>query len=219
MQGDTSKKQISLIFTGDEYREGLETIAQELQSRNIPGSFFVTGKFLEDRKARKILRKLYKAGHYVGPHSDAHLLYMPWEDREELLVSRREFANDLKENLRKLQELGVENMDKFVAPYEWYNRQIVEWSEDLGFRLFNFTPGLRTAADYTYPQMGDRYMSATAIINQLVRQEEHAGLNGYIILIHLGADERRPDKLFDQLDHMIDILTDKNYKFVSLDDI
>ena len=208
-----------MVFTGDEFTEGIEPIERVLQNQRVSGSFFVTGRFLEQRQARDAIRRLNRAGHHVGPHSDAHLLYMPWEDRGKLLVSKQEFKKDLEENIRKLRRLGVRDMDKFVAPYEWYNRQITRWTEELGLELYNFTPGLRTAADYTYPEMGDRYMSSKAILQQLLQHEQENGLNGYIILIHLGSDARRTDKFFDQLDQMIDILTDKNYKFVSLEEI
>src|SRR5690606_38326451 len=134
---------------------------------------------------RQAIRRLNRAGHYVGPHSDSHLLYMQWEDREKLLVTQQEFNRELEENIRKLRRLGIKNGDKFVAPYEWYNRQITLWSQELGLELYNFTPGLRTAADYTYPEMGDRYMSSEAIVKQLLQHEQKNGLNGYIILIHL----------------------------------
>lgn len=190
-----------------------------MRARGILGSFFVTGRFLEDKKARGIIRSLHKQGHYIGPHSDAHLLYMPWEDRSRLLVTEDEFKDDLKANIVKLQRLGIARMDKFIAPYEWYNRQIVDWTSDLGLTLYNFTPGLRTAADYSFPEMGERYMDSKAISEQLFDFEVKQGLNGYIVLVHLGSDERRTDKFFYILDEIIDRLKDKNYKFVGLDEI
>lgn len=144
---------------------------------------------------------------------------MPWEDRSRLLVTEDEFKDDLKANIVKLQGLGIARMDKFIAPYEWYNRQIVDWTSDLGLTLYNFTPGLRTAADYSFPEMGERYMDSKAISEQLFDFEVKQGLNGYIVLVHLGSDERRTDKFFYILDEIIDRLKDKNYKFVGLDEI
>ena len=99
------------------------------------------------------------------------------------------------------------------------HRQITSWSKELDIDLFNFTPGLRTAADYTYPEMGKKYMSSEAIISQLVNLEQDKGLNGYIIIVHLGTDPKREDKLFNQLEYLIDLLKNKNYKFVSLEEI
>src|SRR5437667_8730587 len=46
IRGDTSRKQIALIFTGGDFGEGTSTILDALKARNIKASFFVTGDFL-----------------------------------------------------------------------------------------------------------------------------------------------------------------------------
>ncbi|VTP88071.1 polysaccharide deacetylase family protein [Sphingobacterium daejeonense] len=89
------------------------------------------------------MKKLNAKGHYVGPHSDQHLLYAPWENRDSLLLSKSEFEADLMANIQKLKAIGVTEINKFVAPYEWYNKQIAEWSNDLGLELYNFTHRLK----------------------------------------------------------------------------
>lgn len=204
------------MFTGDEFRDGLPHIAKTLNKYKVKGSFFVTGKFLEDKKATKILQKLYKQGHYVGPHSDQHLLYSPWEDRDSLLISKEEFIHDLQENVIKLEKLGISPGDIFIPPFEWYNRTIVDWASEKGFEVYNFTPGLRTAADYTYPEMENRYMSSQRILTQLFDYEKSSGLNGFMILIHIGTDERREDKFYYHIEEIIQKLRLKNYIFVPL---
>ena len=35
-----------------------------------------------------------------------------------------------------------------VPPYEWYNREQVTWSRELGVTLINFTPGSGSNRDY-----------------------------------------------------------------------
>lgn len=204
------------MFTGDEFRDGLPHIAKTLNKHKVKGAFFVTGKFLEDKKATKILQKLHKQGHYVGPHSDQHLLYSPWEDRDSLLISKEEFIHDLQENVIKLEKLGISPGDIFIPPYEWYNRTIVDWASERGFEVYNFTPGLRTAADYTYPEMESRYMSSEKILTQLFDYEKSNGLNGFMILIHIGTDERREDKFYYNIEEIIQKLRLKNYIFVPL---
>lgn len=204
------------MFTGDEFRDGLPHIAKTLNKYKVKGSFFVTGKFLEDKKATKILQKLYKQGHYVGPHSDQHLLYSPWEDRDSLLISKEEFIHDLQENVIKLEKLGISPGDIFIPPFEWYNRTIVDWASERGFEVYNFTPGLRTAADYTYPEMENRYMSSERILTQLIDYEKSSSLNGFMILIHIGTDERREDKFYYKIEEIIQKLRLKNYIFVPL---
>src|SRR5690606_5048310 len=126
---------------------------------------------------------------------------------------------DLEANVQCLEKIGIERGNIFIAPYEWYNKKIVEWSTEMGFQVYNFTPGLRTPADYTYPEMGARYMSSLRILNQLHEFEKANGLNGYIILVHLGTDARRVDKLYLKLAEIIDKLRSKKYNFVSLENL
>lgn len=179
----------------------------------------MTGVFLQDKNSADLIKELFDNGHYVGPHSNEHLLYSPWEDRDSLLVSESEFKSDLLANINKLKAIGISNIDKFVAPYEWYNSTIQTWTAEMGLALYNFTPGLRTAADYTYPEMDKKYMSSQAILTQLENKEIDTGLNGHIIIVHIGADPRRTDKFFNQLEKLIDHLKEKNYKFVSLSEL
>ena len=179
----------------------------------------MTGTFLQDKASADLIKKLFENGYEVGPHSDGHLLYSPWENRDSLLVTEAEFKVDLLGNINKLKALGISSVDKFVAPYEWYNTTIQTWTEQMGLTLYNFTPGLRTAADYTYPEMDNKYLSSQAILTQLVDKEKEKGLNGHIIIVHIGADPRRTDKFFNQLEHLIDFLKKKNYKFVSLNEL
>ena len=43
------------------------------------------------------------------------------------------------------------------------------------------------------------------------------GLNGFILLVHIGTDARRTDKFYRQLPQLITELKNKNYQFVRID--
>src|SRR5690349_8215293 len=49
IRGDSTKKEIALVFTGDEFGDGLSSIAETLQKQNIKGSFFFTGRFYRNK--------------------------------------------------------------------------------------------------------------------------------------------------------------------------
>lgn len=168
-----------------------------------------------------MLDRIIGDGHYLGAHSDKHLLYCDWEKRDSLLVSKEQFEADLLANYRKMEQWGVglKEAKYFMPPYEWYNREIVEWASELGIKLVNFTPGLRTAADYTYPEMGSRYVSSEAIYRSLLDYERTSasGLNGFIILVHLGTDPRREDKFYDKLPAVLTQILAKRYSFERID--
>ncbi|MBS1921872.1 MAG: cellulase, partial [Bacteroidetes bacterium] len=91
-----------------------------------------------------------------------------------------------------------------MPPYEWWNVSIATWSKEAGLQLFCFTPGIRTNADYTYPEM-QQYKSSDWIIQSLKEQQKKNPdyFNGAIILIHAGTDSRRKDKLYSRMSELI----------------
>ena len=214
---DPSKKQITLVFTAADKADGAEAILNTLKKHGIKGAFFFTGEFLE--RFPETVRQLVKEGHYVGSHSYGHLLYMPWENRDSLLVSREAFEQDLQKSYAKLQSFGIAYHDAplYLPPYEYYNRTIAAWAKGMGIQLVNFTPGTLSNADYTTPDMGPKYRSSQAIYNKIMEVEKAEGLNGHLMLIHLGTDDRRTDKFYNgYLDKTIRTLTKKGYRFVPL---
>lgn len=161
-------------------------------------------------------------GHYVGPHSDKHLLYCTWEDREMLLIDKEKFFLDLDNNYQELERFGLtlEQAAYFLPPYEWYNITISEWASEFGAQLINFTPGTRSHADYTDPSMPN-YINSQDIMRSIYDYEKEAdnGLNGFILLSHIGVGQNRTDKFYKHLPHLIDGLQVKGYKIVALEEL
>lgn len=221
VRGDSTKKEIALVFTGDEFGEGLPTIIQTLQREKIKGAFFFTGNFYRNKKFQPSIKALQKAGHYLGPHSNTHLLYNDWNNRDSLLVSQQVFQSDLEANLASMQQLGIKksSVKYFIPPYEWWNDSIATWSKDAGLQLVNFTAGIGTNADYTYPSMGGKYRSSDAIISSVKEKfkQQPASFNGVIILIHAGTDPARKDKLYNQLKSLVRFFKSNGYTITSLE--
>ncbi|SFS62099.1 glycoside hydrolase family 9 protein [Sphingobacterium wenxiniae] len=220
VQGDGNKKQISLVFTAHDFNDGNETVARVLKKQKVKASFFLTGDFLRNKENQSFINKIRK-NHYIGPHSDKHLLYATWENRDSTLVVEEDFKRDLEANYTALASFGIrrEEATFFMPSYEWYNHDIVRWANAERIEAVNYTPGLRTAADYTYPEMGTRYMTSEKIFEQLLQTEKEKGLNGHIILIHLGVDKRRKDKLYDRLEDIIQVLRDRGYDFLPINEM
>lgn len=215
----SNEKTIYLIFSADESGDGFDHILNTLDDHRIKGSFFLTGNFLRNKKYSAVTKRIISGGHYIGPHSDGHLLYVPWENRDTLLVTKDQFNADLKKNFRELSRSGLKKQkpEYFLAPYEWYNSAISRWSAEMGLTLVNLTPGTGTGADYTTPEMKN-YMSSDQLIQKLIRFESETpqGLNGALVLIHPGTDPARSDKLYLRLSEMIDFYSNKGYTFKRL---
>jgi peptidoglycan/xylan/chitin deacetylase (PgdA/CDA1 family) len=218
---DTTRKEVWLTFTAHEFKDGFESVLATLNKHKIKASFFLTGDFCKVPSNSKIINRLMDEGHYVGPHSDKHLLYCSWEKRDSLLVTEKEFESDIKENYEALKSVGITRSKStvFMPPYEWYNDTIAAWSKKYGLKLVNISSGTKTNQDWTFPAPGAAYWSSDSLMKDLVMYENNKGLNGYILLIHPGTDPRRKDKFYLRLDSVLNYLEHKNYTFHSFSEI
>jgi len=222
IRGDTNTRRLALVFTGDEFADGGSTIARALQKHQVRASFFLTGRFLRNPAFMSLVKQLKQEGHYLGPHSDQHLLYCDWAKRDSMLVSRPQFSADLRANYAALAHFGAsaKTTKLFLPPYEWYNDSIAAWTNAEGVQLINYTPGTLSHADYTTPQ--DRNYRSSATILQSIRsyeQQKPAGLNGFILLMHIGTAPNRTDKLYNHLDELLTEFRQKGYQFVRVDEL
>lgn len=221
-RADSTNKKIALVFTGHEFADGGNFIASTLQQEKIKGSFFFTGDFFRNPAFTKLIVDLKKQGNYIAPHSDKHLLYCDWTKRDSLLVTKEQFKKDLQQNYRMMSRFGIrkEQARYFLPPYEWYNDSIAAWTKQMGFQLINFTPGTRSTADYTTPEMKS-YRSSDEIWASVINAEQTrpAGLNGFILLIHTGTDPKRTDKFYKRLPELIQYCKARGYQFQRVDEL
>jgi len=223
IRGKTTEKKIALVFTGDEFADGGKSIHSTLQKNNAKASFFFTGNFYRNPQFSSIIRSLKEDGNYMGAHSDKHLLYSDWKKRDSLLVNKATFTSDLNANYKAMAKFGIkkEQSPYFLPPYEWYNQTIADWTNEMGLQLINFTPGTRSNADYTFPEMGKSYRSSDEIYQSILdySRKDAAGLNGFILLLHIGTDPRRSDKFYDKLPGLIEQLKKEGYELVKVDEL
>ncbi|MBL8125247.1 MAG: glycoside hydrolase family 9 protein [Pyrinomonadaceae bacterium] len=222
IRGDKTSKRMALVFTGDEFAEGGTVIADALAKHGVKASFFLTGRFYRTRANRQIIERLRKDGHYLGPHSNDHLLYADWNDRSKTLVTRGQFNSDLNDNFAAMRPFGIDRKEVtfYMPPYEWYNREIADWTEAMGYRIVNFTPGTRSNADYTTDD-DKNYISSEAIMSRIREYEakDPNGLNGFILLTHIGSGPKRTDKFHNRIDELINWLKTRDYEPVRVDEL
>ena len=218
---DTTAKDIYLCFTAHEFTDGFDFIAKTLNEHQTKASFFFTGDFCRTPSNKKIIERLKRDGHYLGAHSDKHLLYCSWEKRDSLLVTKNQFISDIKSNYKELDRLGipVSKARIYLPPYEWYNDTIASWTREEGLILVNNSAGTFTSQDWTFPDKGKTYFSSDSLMKNLLSFEKSKGMNGYILLIHPGTDPRRKDKFYLHLDSVLNYLESRKYRFQSFSEV
>jgi endoglucanase len=218
IRGDSSKKNIALVFSGHEFAEGGNFITTILKKEKIHASFFFTGDFYRNNSFQKITQQLKHDGNYLGAHSDKHLLYCDWTKPDSTLISKKEFQQDLLQCYAVMKKNGIAKSDAhyFLPPYEWYNDSIAAWTKQLGLQLINYTPGTLSTADYT-TETDKRFRSSDTIFRSIITRENSKNINGFILLMHIGAGEKRQDKFYKKLPQLIEFLKQKNYRFTTID--
>ena len=213
---DPDSKKIYLCFTADVNFNGAPAIIRTLDKHGIKGNFFLTGNCLRTEANRESIEKLVKGGHYVGGHSDNHVLYADWGADRKTLMSADSIITDLRRNYAELAKFGVQPVDApyFLPGYEHYNTFSVNILEAMGVQVVNYTPGTGTAADYTIPSMKN-YRDVRTLIDNLYGFEKKEGLGGALVLIHPGILDERPEgeRLYNHLDEIIRTLKKKGYTF------
>lgn len=222
VRGKLDEPVLALVFTGDEFGDGTAYIREALDRQRIKATFFFTGRFYRNPEFVDEIRRLKADGHYLGAHSDQHLLYCSWDNRDSLLVTRDEFARDLLDNYAEMARFGVKKADAplFLPPYEWYNERISRWTDELGLTLINYSPGTRSHADYTTPDL-EHYVSSDAIMRSIMSYEVENpdGLNGFILLSHVGTAPERSDKFYLRLEELVTLLRARGYRFQRIDEL
>ncbi|MFN2457725.1 MAG: polysaccharide deacetylase family protein [Chitinophagaceae bacterium] len=213
---------MAIVFTGDEFADGGNFIAKTLKENNVKASFFFTGRFYRNPEFKKIIQQLKKDRQYLGAHSNEHLLYNDWSKRDSLLVTKKQFQTDLLKNYREMQRFGISknNAKFFLPPFEWYNDSITIWTKQLGPQLINYSPGILSHTDYTTPD-AKNYRSSETIFTSIKNFgiKSPSGLNGFILLVHIGTDPKRTDKFYYQIPQLLQWLKKKNYELVRVDEL
>ncbi|MCH5219550.1 MAG: polysaccharide deacetylase family protein [Muribaculaceae bacterium] len=206
-------KSVYLIFTADSMFEGADFALTCLKEHNVKASFFFTGNFLRDSvRNSPVIKRVIREGHYVGPHSDRHILLADWDSCRSTLVSPDSAVTDIMANIDELSSYGVMPTDVsyIVPPYEWYNAVHIKAYRDAGFIPVNPSPGFLSYRDYTTPDMED-YFSSDSIWSNFLENIRNRDINGEFIILHLGTQDSRTDKFYYRLPEMIDSLVARGY--------
>lgn len=205
-------RNVYFVFSADSAFEGAGYALDAMLQRGCKGSFFLTGRFLRDTANHDVVERIISEGHYLGPHSDQHLLLAEWDDARTPLVAVDSLISDTRANLAALAHSGVDTagVNWYMPPYEWASACHAHTVRSMGMTPIAPTPGILTYRDYTTPDM-DQYFTSDSIHRQLLDFEATHGLSGAIVIVHLGTHPLRKDKFYNRFPQLLDTLSARGY--------
>jgi peptidoglycan/xylan/chitin deacetylase (PgdA/CDA1 family) len=228
-RGSLERRQVSLTFDGGSTDNAANEILDILRQHQLQVTIFLTGGFI--RKFPEVTRRIVQDGHEVGNHtwSHPHLTSFATTKRNETLPNvTREFVHDeLNRTARLFEEVTRAKMAAFWrAPFGEHNAEIRQWAAELGYRHIGWTRGRSwqesmDTLDWVSDTSSVAYHTSEEILANLMTmtENENHGINGGIILMHLGSHRQEGDHVYKTLPRLISGLRDKNYELVKVSDL
>jgi peptidoglycan/xylan/chitin deacetylase (PgdA/CDA1 family) len=226
MRGSLERRQVSLTFDGGSTDNAAQQILDILREHHLQVTIFLTGGFIQ--KFPDLTRRIVEEGHEVGNHTwnHPHLTSFAKNKRNETLPEvTREFLHDQLLRTSKLFEeaTGRQMAPFWRAPYGEHNVQIRRWAAELGYRHVGWTKGRSwqqsmDTLDWVADTSSAAYHTAEEILANLLSMTENEahGVNGGIILMHLGSHRQDGDHFYTILPRLISGLREKNYEIVKI---
>jgi peptidoglycan-N-acetylmuramic acid deacetylase len=228
-RGSLERKQVSLTFDGGSTDNATAQILDILKENHLQVTIFLTGGFIQ--KFPEMTRRILEEGHEIGNHTWSHphlTSYAADKHNVTLPNVTREFLHDqLQRTAQLFEEVTGRKMAPFWrAPYGEHNEQIRQWAAELGYRHVGWTMGRNRqesmdTLDWVADTSSGAYHPAAEILAHLLDMAENEahGINGGIILTHLGSHRQDGDHFYMVLPRLISGLRDKNYAIVKISEL
>lgn len=225
--GTLSKKLVCLTFDGGGEANITNEILDTLKSRSVKATMFLTGNFI--RAFPRVVQRIVAEGHEVGNHTAHHPHLTTWEQTHSHATREGLTADILRAELdganQKFLHLTGHQMSRlWRAPYGEKNNTICAWAQAAGYLHVGWRQG-RTWIDNldTNDWVPDRdtpgYKTPGDVYDKIMAHahSQPYGLNGGIILMHLGTKRKnRDEQVHLILGSLIDTLRAMGYEFMTV---
>jgi peptidoglycan/xylan/chitin deacetylase (PgdA/CDA1 family) len=195
----TARKLVALTFDAGGNDAGIASILATLAAQRVPGTFFVTGRWVQGYPAQA--RRIAAAGHAIGNHTQDHPHLTALSDRAvEAELTQAEQA------IRAITGRAARPLFRF--PYGDSNGRVLGDVHGLGYG------GIR----WTVDTLGWQGRGAGQSVDTVVARALRAATPGEIVLMHVGSAQDGSTLDADALSRVISGLRDSGYGFVSVAD-
>lgn len=188
--GDRTKEQVIFTFDGGSVDVSGRQILPVLAKHHVKGTFFLTGKFMEQNA--DLVKQMIAAGYEVYSHTYDH----PYLTR----ISDIEIADELKKADMTFKDItGGTLRPYYRPPYGDIDKRVIETAYEYGYEAVLWSVD---AEDWEAPNISDE-----EVVNKIISNIRP----GNIFLMHIGDDitGRVLDRVFSEIEA-------KGYKIVSL---
>ncbi len=225
--GSSSVKMVAITFDGGSYANAAGEIMDTLASRNVKSTFFVTGNFI--RKYPEVLKRAAQEGHELGNHMMSHPRLTSYAQTKMQVTLPDVTLQTVIRELSKAEELlfsstGLRFAPLWRAPYGEFNYEICNWAQQAGYLHIGWRQGRSWAEnldsnDWIPDEHTPGYKTPQQFMEKVLNQAQNStqGLNGGIILMHLGTERKdRSQQVHLYLGQLIDSLRSTGYEVVTV---
>lgn len=222
VRASLQRREVLLTFDGGSNANSTPFILDALKKRRARSTFFLTGEYIQ--RYPELVRRMAEEGHTVGNHtfSHPHLTSFSFNRRQATLPGvTAEFLRSQLARAAGLYQLATERTmaPYWRAPFGEYNGQLLRWGADAGYRHVYWSPKMDTL-DWVADEQSPLFRTPAKILDGLLRQTQSPnGLNGGIILMHLGTEREGESRADTILEKLMDELERQGYTFVSVDQV
>jgi peptidoglycan/xylan/chitin deacetylase (PgdA/CDA1 family) len=228
--GTNTEKVVALTFDGGSLDNAAGAILDTLRSRNVKATVFVTGRFIVSYPDD--IRRLVAEGHEVGNHTFSHAHLTSWATSHtqttlstvsQAFLCRELFLTDS----LLLSVTGRHCSHVWRAPFGEKNREICLWAQGCGYIHTGWGQGKiwrlnLDSNDWIPDEETPGYHTPEEVLDKILvlSRNEPYGINGGIILMHLGTVRKDPrSQIYRILGTLIDSLIQQGYSFVTVSEM
>jgi peptidoglycan/xylan/chitin deacetylase (PgdA/CDA1 family) len=221
-EGSPAVKQLAITFDAGSDSSFTREILRMLDKLNVRSTLFLTGKFM--LRHPELVREMVQAGHEIANHTynHPHLTSFSENGKHHLTpgITRHFIHRQLIRTDSIFYHLTGQHLKPYWrAPFGEYNQQILLWAAEVGYLHIRWTGSFDTH-DWVTDESSQIYRTPDEVFNKILQaeQERPNGLNGVIMLMHLGS-QRNEDHMFTILPKLVRTIRNKGYMLGCISDL
>lgn len=187
---DTTEKQIAITFDSAWGADKTLGILELLKKYDAKATFFLVGFWVD--KYPDMVKAIHEQGIEIGTHSNTHPDFVN--------LSQEQMKLELTTSIEKIENITGSKVELFRAPYGSYNNTMLNLTDSLNLKTIQ----------WTIDTLDWKGLSGSEMVSRVLNKLS----TGDIILCHNNSDN-----ILEGLELILNRLTAKGYKFVSVGDL